>query len=114
MPHFTLECSPNIINKKSPQELLDLIYQTALKTDLFIPNEIKVRLKTYEYFNNGNSQEDFIHIFGHIMQGRTAEQKKTLSSKIINCLETEFPEVPILSMNVQDFEKASYSNKSKS
>ena len=114
MPHFILECSPTIINKKSPQELLDLIYQAALKTDLFIPHEIKVRIKTYEYFNNGNSQEDFIHVFGHIMQGRTVDQKKILSSHIINCLEMEFPEVSIISMNVQDFEKASYSNKSNS
>jgi 5-carboxymethyl-2-hydroxymuconate isomerase len=46
------------------------------------------------------------------MEGRTTAQKSNLSNKIISQLKVMFPEVPILSINIRDFEKATYCNKS--
>ena len=54
---------------------------------------------------------NFIHVFGHIMQGRNTEQKADLSRKIVTRLKSMFPDVPVISMNVIDFEKATYCNK---
>ena len=54
---------------------------------------------------------DFIHIFGFIMEGRTTIQKSNLSKTIVSSLNIMFPEVPIISININDFEKASYFNK---
>ena len=60
----------------------------------------------------GNTKDDFIHIFANIMEGRTTSQKKKLSEKIISELKLMFPDVPIISINIRDFEKATYCNKS--
>ena len=54
---------------------------------------------------------DFIHVFGNIMEGRTTDQKSDLSRKIVSKLNQLFQEVPIISINIRDFEKSSYINK---
>ena len=45
------------------------------------------------------------------MEGRTVVQKANLSKKIIERLNEMFPSVSILSINIREFEKATYSNK---
>jgi len=46
------------------------------------------------------------------MDGRTVSQKKNLSARIITELKSMFPNVPIISINIRNFEKATYCNKS--
>ena len=48
--------------------------------------------------------------FANIMEGRTTEQKKALSEKVIHALKELLPAVVIISMNIRDFEKATYCN----
>jgi 5-carboxymethyl-2-hydroxymuconate isomerase len=45
------------------------------------------------------------------MEGRSIEQKANLSRKIIDRLNKMFPDISILSINICEFEKATYSNK---
>ena len=112
MPHFVIDCSENIIKIKSPKEIIQKVYDTAESTDLFDQGDIKVRINSFEYYNIGNTKDDFIHVFANIMEGRTVSQKKNLSERIITELKSMFSEVPIISMNIRDFEKATYCNKS--
>ena len=111
MPHFVIDCSENIIKLKSPEEIIRVVYDAAESTHLFDRGDIKVRINPFEYYTVGNSQDDFIHVFGNIMEGRTTEQKSHLSNKVIKALKALFPSVPILSINIRDFEKETYCNK---
>lgn len=112
MPHFVIDCSENIIKIKSAKEIIQKVYDTAESTGLFDKGDIKVRINPFKYYNIGNTQDDFIHIFANIMEGRTVHQKKNLSERIIINLKSMFPNVPIISINIRDFEKATYCNKS--
>ncbi len=112
MPHFVIDCSENIIKLKSPKEIIQKVYDTAESTNLFDKEDIKVRITPFEHYNIGNTKNDFIHIFANIMEGRNVSQKKNLSEKIVTELKTMFPNVPIISINIRDFEKATYCNKS--
>jgi 5-carboxymethyl-2-hydroxymuconate isomerase len=112
MPHFVIDCSENIIKIKSPKEIIQKVYDTAESTELFDKGDIKVRINPFKFYNIGNTNDDFIHIFAHMMEGRTVAQKRNLSEKIITVLKSIFPEVPIISINIRDFEKATYCNKS--
>lgn len=112
MPHFIIECSPDIIKQKTPVEIMDAVYETAEATGLFAKDDIKVRINPYEYYRLGETKKNFIHIFGNIMEGRSTEQKADLSKRIIERLNQLFPDVSILSMNVREFEMATYCNKS--
>ena len=90
---------------------MQTVYDAAEATGLFAPNDIKVRLRPYQYFKLGKNKKDFIHIFGNVMEGRSIEQRADLSQKIIERLNEIFPDVAFLSINISEFEKATYSNK---
>jgi len=111
MPHFIIDCSENVIRMRSADEIMQEVFDAALSTDLFIASEIKVRINPFAYYNNGNSLDDFIHVFGYIMEGRNTDQKSKLSKAIVTKLNEILPEVPVISINIKDFEKASYFNK---
>ena len=111
MPHFTVDCSENILELKDPKEILDEVFESAFSTGLFSRDAIKVRLNPFKHSLVLGGDLDFIHVFGNIMEGRTTEQKADLSRKIVSKLNQLFPEVPIISMNIRDLEKSSYINK---
>ncbi|MDX1768030.1 5-carboxymethyl-2-hydroxymuconate Delta-isomerase [Arenibacter troitsensis] len=112
MPHFVIDCSQNILNKKTPNEIIQRVYDTAEATGLFEVGDIKVRINPFAYYTIGNTKDDFMHIFANIMEGRSIHEKSDLSKRIVSELTSMFPEVPIISINIRDFEKATYCNKS--
>ncbi|MDA6071967.1 5-carboxymethyl-2-hydroxymuconate Delta-isomerase [Flavobacterium sp. AC] len=111
MPHFIIDCSENVIRLKSAEDIMQDVFNAALSTDLFTESEIKVRINPFAYYNNGNSLNDFIHVFAYIMEGRNTDQKAKLSKAIVIKLNEVLPEIPVISINIKDFEKASYFNK---
>jgi 5-carboxymethyl-2-hydroxymuconate isomerase len=111
MPHFVIECSENILKIKSPEEIIRTVYDTAESTRLFAVADIKVRIMPYSRYTVAGTGNDFIHVFAYIMEGRNMEQKANLSKQIVGKLKTVLPDVPVISMNVIDFEKATYCNK---
>ena len=112
MPHFVIECSENIIKLKSPEEIIEAVYNIAESTNLFAVGDIKVRIMLYSLYTVAGTSNDFIHVFAYIMEGRNTAQKSNLSKQIVSKLKSMLPDVPVISMNVMDFEKATYFNKS--
>ena len=112
MPHFVIDCNENIIQLKTPEEIIQKVYDAAESTTLFDKGDIKVRINPFKYYNIGNTKNDFIHIFANIMEGRSPQQKSNLSKTIVSELKLMFPDAPVISINIRDFEKATYCNKS--
>jgi len=111
MPHFIIDCSQDILQQRPPDELMEAVYDVANATGLFAPNDIKVRLQPYQYYRLGTGKKNFLHVFGYIMQGRSTEQKAHLSKQISMRLSELLPDISFLSVNISDFEAATYSNK---
>ena len=89
MPHFIIDCSESVLTLASPDELMRSVYAAAEATGLFANTGvggIKVRLRPYRYFMNVDAQAHFVHVFANIMEGRTQEQKKALSEKVVHSL----------------------------
>jgi 5-carboxymethyl-2-hydroxymuconate isomerase len=111
MPHFVIDCSESVLQSHEEEYIIEQVHLTANATELFDEGDIKVRLNPFKKYLVGNKREDFIHVFAHIMQGRTTEQKAYLSKQIISNLVILFPEIPNIAINISDFEKATYCNK---
>ena len=111
MPHFVIDCSENILNSHDEEFIIEQIHLVANSTGLFDEGDIKVRLNPYQKFIVGNKREDFIHVFAHIMQGRTSNQKADLSQQVVAKLVDLFPKVLNIAINIKDFEKATYCNR---
>ncbi|WP_276877726.1 5-carboxymethyl-2-hydroxymuconate Delta-isomerase [Chryseobacterium joostei] len=111
MPHFIIDCSQDILLKNSPEEIMDAVYKVANFTGLFAINDIKVRLQPFQYYRLGDQKKNFIHVFGYIMEGHSTEQKANLSRQISIRLTELLPDISFLSVNISEFEAATYSNK---
>ena len=113
MPHFVIDCSESILALNIPEDTLQTVHKAACDSGLFDEDDIKVRLNPFtENYLVGGKKADFIHVFVNIMEGRTTEQKANLSSEIVKRLKPKFPNLEFLAVNVRDFEKATYCNKS--
>lgn len=111
MPHFVIDCSKNVLKLGDPADILHEVHGIAEASGLFKAGDIKVRLRPFEYFVVGGSDDDFIHVFANIMEGRTVEQRAELSKSIVSKLKSMFPDVPVISMNIREFERATYTNR---
>ncbi|WP_127128024.1 5-carboxymethyl-2-hydroxymuconate Delta-isomerase [Pseudoflavitalea rhizosphaerae] len=112
MPHFVIECSSNVLAMQPAAIIMNTVYAAADSTGLFAPNDIKVRINSYDNYLLGEGKQSFLHIYAGIMEGRTTSQKAALSSLIIQKLALLLTDVSFLSMNVSEFELATYSNRS--
>jgi 5-carboxymethyl-2-hydroxymuconate isomerase len=114
MPHFVIDCSESVLELTNPQTLLQAVYDTAASTGLFAESGvggIKVRLNPYRHYLNVDGQQHFVHVFASIMEGRSVEQKRDLSERLVSTLKVLLPGVDIIAMNVRDFEQSTYCNR---
>lgn len=111
MPHFILDCSPDVLVNCERQQLLRTVNDVAKSTGLFDPANIKVRLRVFDDYLTAGGNDAFVHVFAYIMEGRTIDQKCALSKAVVGELKSMFPQVPVISLNVMDFDKASYHNR---
>jgi 5-carboxymethyl-2-hydroxymuconate isomerase len=111
VPHLIIDCSARVLSMKPVDEMMREVHDTAEATGLFKPGDIKVRVRKFEHYTVANSDRDFIHVFGNIMGGRTVEQRAALSRSNVSKLVSMFPDVPVISMNVVEFDKATYCNR---
>lgn len=112
MPHFILDSSTGVLEVQDKTTIMQAVFSAAEESGLFDVNDIKVRIRTYsDYITGRGTDDDFIHVFGYILEGRTATQKNALSRAIVGTLKDLLPDVPIVSMNVMEFEKATYNNR---
>jgi 5-carboxymethyl-2-hydroxymuconate isomerase len=111
MPHFVVDCSQGILRQRNEEEILARLHDAAYSTGLFDESDIKVRVNPFEVYAAGGGKEDFIHVFSHVMQGRTVEQRASLAKTIVDELADMFPAVHRIAINVAEFEQATYFNR---
>ena len=113
MPHFVIDCSSDVLDIEKPKTILEKLHIVATNSGLFDEADIKVRLNPFkDNYIVGGKREPFIHVFANIMEGRTTKQKANLSKNIVTVLKEMFPNIPFIAINIRDFEKATYCNKS--
>ena len=111
MPHLIVECSEHILKNGSADEIIEKIYNTVTAIDSFEKN-VMVRIIPYKHYTTLGTQDDFIYIFANILEGRTLENKKTFSKHVVTLLKEMFPTVPKISINIREFERATFVNNS--
>ena len=79
--------------------------------DYSIRGDIKVRINAYATYEVGATGIDFIHVFGHILEGRNDDQKAALSKELVRTMVTVFTNVESIACSVEEFALKSYSNR---
>lgn len=109
MPHLIIECSEEIIANCNPDEIVEKVYHTVVSTPSFEKNAM-VRINTFKHYSTMGSKQDFIYVFANVLEGRSTEKRKKLSENIVKLLMELFPDVPKISMNIREFERATFIN----
>ena len=111
MPHFVVDCSQGILQIHDEESIIARLHRVASSTGLFEESDIKVRLHPFRTYAVGGGREDFIHTFAWIMQGRSVEQRAALAKAIVGELAGMFPQLPRIAVNIDEFERATYFNR---
>ena len=111
MPHFVVDCSQGILQIHDEASIIARLHRVAISSGLFEEADIKVRTRPFGTYSVGGRQEDFIHTFAWIMQGRTVEQRAALSKAIVSELAGMFPMLPRIAANIAEFEQTTYFNR---
>ena len=109
MPHCIVEFSSEIQKSVTPEQIINAVYHGALNSELFEDYDIKTRAIAFDSYQTGPLKEAFVHVTIKILTGRNIVQKRTLSESIMSQLRSiDFPST-ILTVEVVEIEKESYS-----
>jgi 5-carboxymethyl-2-hydroxymuconate isomerase len=111
MPHCILDCSSSIGRHASVQQIIKTVHDAADATGLFGAGDVKVRVNLFEHYTVGGTQDDFVHTIAYIMSGRTQEQRRDLSRRIVAALKSLLPEVRVISIDVREIDSLTYNNR---
>lgn len=108
MPHCIIEYSKVIEKSVAPAQMINAVYQGALKSHLFEDEDIKTRAIGFDSHQSGSVRKAFVHVTVKILSGRNLDQKQSLSHLILSQLKTiDFPST-LLTVEVVEIERESY------
>ncbi|MGB2064082.1 5-carboxymethyl-2-hydroxymuconate Delta-isomerase [Marinomonas gallaica] len=86
MPHCIIEYSQNLEQEVPPLDWMEAVQQACLESNLFEPNDIKLRAFACKHFITGGVQDAFVHVTIRLLPGRTSQQKSQLSQSVLDAL----------------------------
>lgn len=108
MPNFIVEFSEPLTRQITADELMDKVYSGAKASGQFPPEAIKVRTQIRRDYRLHTGQDDFLHVAGHILSGRTGEQKTAISTSILTELKTLSLNSVFVSVEIVDIHRESF------
>ena len=108
MPNFVIEYGESLTKQISPEVLMDKVYEGAKASGHFPPEAIKIRIEPRSGFRLHDVYKDFLHVSGHILSGRTDEQKSEISNAILAPLKALALESVFVSVEIVDIHRASF------
>ncbi|MDB4837945.1 5-carboxymethyl-2-hydroxymuconate Delta-isomerase [Marinomonas sp.] len=111
MPHCVIEYSHNLEQILPPLTLMETVKQACIASNLFSPEDVKVRAFPYQHFLAAGSEEYFIHVTLKMLSGRRIEQKECVSRMILQTLTQLALKNAGLTVEICDIDKASYAKK---
>ena len=109
MPHCLIEYSQNLSDKQPVQNLLEAVFEGVEQSGLFERSHIRVRAMAFADFLLASPDEAFVHVTIRLHQGRSPEQRKQLSTEVLQALlKLDFNHTSI-TVETVEMDTASYS-----
>ncbi len=112
MPHCVLDCSRAIEKHAKLADIIKGVHDAAEGSGLFHKGTVKVRVHVYDHYTISGTADDFVHTIAYIMAGRTEEQRANLSRQILLALKALLPTVRVLTVDIREMNRATYSDRS--
>ena len=108
MPHVIIEYSEDVAELIAIEDLVDAVHEGTMRSGLFPEYDIKTRAIGYAQHRTGQTQDSFVHVAVHLLDGRSDDQKGSLSEGLLGKIEPLLPRVVSVSVETLDIHRASY------
>ncbi|HFC9430342.1 5-carboxymethyl-2-hydroxymuconate Delta-isomerase [Vibrio cholerae] len=106
MPNLVMEYSNSVDERINVQGLLEDLHRAAIDSGLFEISSVKSRALRCHHWLIGDEGDsvDFIHLSFELLAGRSPEQKRELSRKLMETLAAKASHVRSLTINIRDMD----------
>lgn len=108
MPHCIIEYSQSVATRVEIDALVAATHAGAISSGLFPESDIKTRAIAYAHYNNGGTQDAFVHVTVRLLSGRDDQQKSDLSEKLLAGIEPLLADVASVGVEICDMHRESY------
>ena len=109
MPHIIVEYADDVFNPQGAELLTGMLFVAVEETGLFEPQNIKVRSHPVIVYKTAFEDKGFAHVQCRIHQGRSVDQKKTLTQAVMNVFKKIELSGCVITVEVVDMDTESYS-----
>ena len=91
MPHIVIEYSANLESDVAPQQLVDALHETALKTGVLPLGGLRTRAERRDVYRvaDGDPDNAFVAVIARIGKGRADETREAVAQALMRALEAE-------------------------
>jgi 5-carboxymethyl-2-hydroxymuconate isomerase len=108
MPHCIIDYSEDVAGQIDIDKLIEAVHLGALASELFPEYDIKTRARGFARHRTGQTQDSFVHVAVHLLDGRDDAQKVVLSESVLARIEPLLPGVVSVGVEICDMHRASY------
>ena len=108
MPHCVIEYSEDVADQVDINDLMVAVHAGAMDSKLFDEYDIKTRAQGYHQHRTGQTQDSFVHVTVHLLDGRSDELQSMLSEKVLSRIEPILPGVVSVGVEICDMHRQSY------
>ncbi len=108
MPHCIIEYAKELGKHIDFDEVVSKVHDDLKQCGLFNEEDIKTRALGYKHYIVGDGTSDFIHVNLKILPGRTVEKKQLLTNKVHLTLSEIFITGVIITVEITEIEKETY------
>ncbi|CAN5267990.1 5-carboxymethyl-2-hydroxymuconate isomerase [soil metagenome] len=108
MPHIVIEYSTDGHAIVDLTALMHALHETAAATGVMHAADIKVRAIGTEDYLVAGKRDGFCHVTVSMLQGRTPQQKVSLSEALRATMAALLPETKSLSVDIRDMDATAY------
>ena len=96
MPHCIIEHANDLTDLIKPEEIMSAALIAMQASELFDADDIKIRIRSYAYFQCGEIRKSFIHVTLKILSGRNNQQKQNLAALVLKAMY----ELPVFGLEI--------------
>ena len=111
MPHLVIEYATALAQDTDIHALVKDVFAAAESSNLFAPQDIKVRAEDFSAFTTGGTDQMFVHVDIKLLPGRSDVQKKDLSERVLEALTATLPATVAISVETNELHKESYTKR---
>ena len=108
MPHIVIEHSTDGHANFDATALMRALHDAAAGTGVVQAADLKVRAMAYADYLVAGTSDSFCHVSLYMLEGRTPEQKVTLSEALRSVLIELLPHTKSLSVDIRDMDAVAY------